>query len=41
MEEHDSLLRYEDHGALHGGRDGLDVVKAILNTCTKLLSNNG
>ena len=35
------LVRYEDMGALHGGLDGLDVVKRILCLSPGLLKPDG
>ncbi|XP_056461653.1 MTRF1L release factor glutamine methyltransferase isoform X2 [Gadus chalcogrammus] len=35
------LLRFEDHAALDGGEDGLDVIKQILTAAPKMLSIHG
>ncbi|XP_078269962.1 MTRF1L release factor glutamine methyltransferase isoform X2 [Rhinoraja longicauda] len=35
------ILRYEDHDALNGGVDGMDVIRAILNLASKVLKDNG
>ena len=34
-------LRFEDHAALDGGEDGLDVIKQILTAAPKILSIHG
>ena len=34
-------LRFEDHEALHGGSDGLTVIKSILDASQSLLKYNG
>ncbi|XP_073501242.1 MTRF1L release factor glutamine methyltransferase isoform X2 [Phyllobates terribilis] len=35
------ILRYEDHSALHGGLDGMDVMKGILRLAPLLLKDGG
>ncbi|XP_078066079.1 MTRF1L release factor glutamine methyltransferase isoform X2 [Mustelus asterias] len=35
------ILRYEDHDALDGGADGLDVIKAILQLAPTVLKDHG
>lgn len=35
------VIDYEDHGALHGGNDGLDIIRDIINQAPKLLRNDG
>ncbi|XP_063282691.1 MTRF1L release factor glutamine methyltransferase isoform X2 [Pelobates fuscus] len=35
------ISRYEDHNALDGGHDGMDVIKGILHLATCLLKHNG
>lgn len=35
------IAEYEDHGALHGGLDGLDLVRHILGFSSSLLKPNG
>ncbi|XP_063797449.1 MTRF1L release factor glutamine methyltransferase isoform X2 [Pseudophryne corroboree] len=35
------ILRYEDHSALDGGPDGMDVIKGVLRLAHHLLSPNG
>ncbi|XP_075039943.1 MTRF1L release factor glutamine methyltransferase isoform X1 [Mixophyes fleayi] len=35
------ILRYEDHSALDGGPDGMDVIKGVLRLAPHLLSSNG
>ncbi|KAM4612589.1 MTRF1L release factor glutamine methyltransferase isoform 2-T2 [Polymixia lowei] len=35
------ILRFEDHAALDGGKDGLTVIRQILTLAPKLLSNHG
>uniref|UniRef100_UPI003AADBEE2 MTRF1L release factor glutamine methyltransferase n=2 Tax=Centroberyx TaxID=88664 RepID=UPI003AADBEE2 len=35
------ILRFEDHAALDGGKDGLRVIKQILTLAPQILSNHG
>lgn len=35
------ILRYEDHDALNGGVDGMDVIRAILQLAANVLKDNG
>ncbi|XP_023260302.1 hemK methyltransferase family member 1 isoform X2 [Seriola lalandi dorsalis] len=35
------IFRFEDHSALDGGEDGLNVIKQILTLATKILSDHG
>ncbi|XP_069592176.1 MTRF1L release factor glutamine methyltransferase isoform X1 [Ranitomeya imitator] len=35
------ILRYEDHSALHGGLDGMDVMKGILRLAPLMLKDGG
>ncbi|XP_054472558.1 MTRF1L release factor glutamine methyltransferase [Anoplopoma fimbria] len=35
------ILRFEDHAALDGGKDGLKVIKQILTLAPQILSNHG
>ncbi|KAM9859922.1 MTRF1L release factor glutamine methyltransferase [Aulostomus maculatus] len=35
------ILRFEDHSALDGGKDGLEVIRQILTLAPKILSNHG
>ncbi|XP_035633082.1 MTRF1L release factor glutamine methyltransferase isoform X2 [Oncorhynchus keta] len=35
------ILRFEDHAALDGGKDGMQVMRHILTLAPKLLSNHG
>ncbi|XP_045547822.1 MTRF1L release factor glutamine methyltransferase isoform X3 [Salmo salar] len=35
------ILRFEDHAALDGGKDGMQVIRHILTLAPKLLSNDG
>ncbi|XP_035517831.1 MTRF1L release factor glutamine methyltransferase [Morone saxatilis] len=35
------ILRFEDHAALDGGKDGLKVIKQILSLAPQILSNHG
>ncbi|XP_038668190.1 MTRF1L release factor glutamine methyltransferase isoform X1 [Scyliorhinus canicula] len=35
------ILKYEDHDALDGGADGLDVIKAILQLASTVLKDHG
>ena len=35
-----SISRYEDHGALEAGHDGLNVIKNILKFAPRLLEPN-
>ncbi|KAM4652280.1 MTRF1L release factor glutamine methyltransferase [Discoglossus pictus] len=35
------ILSYEDHAALHGGPDGMDVIKGILLLAPRLLKHDG
>ena len=35
------MHRFEDHAALDGGKDGLEVIKQILTLAPQILSNQG
>ncbi|XP_069798437.1 MTRF1L release factor glutamine methyltransferase [Narcine bancroftii] len=35
------ILRYEDHGALHGGVDGMDIIRPILHLASIVLKEHG
>lgn len=35
------LDRFEDHMALDGGEDGLNIIKKILSLAPQILSNHG
>lgn len=35
------IFRYESHDALHGGKDGMDVVRKILDVAADLLKAKG
>ena len=35
------IFRYESHDALHGGKDGMDVVRKILNIAAEQLKAKG
>ncbi|XP_044071756.1 MTRF1L release factor glutamine methyltransferase isoform X4 [Siniperca chuatsi] len=37
----DNAIRFEDHAALDGGKDGLKVIKQILSLAQRILSNHG
>lgn len=35
------ILRFEDHAALDGGKDGLEVIKQVLILAPQILLNHG